>query len=91
MGCDGTGCDGTGCDGTGCDGTGCDGTGCDGTGCDGTGVMARLHMPYVDVYDTRLATRNPGASIRRPVVMRESQMGSHTRSVARNVLAVIGT
>jgi hypothetical protein len=53
--------------------------------------LVAMSMPYVDAYDTRLATRNLGASIRRPVVIRESQTGSHTRSVARNVLAVIAT
>jgi hypothetical protein len=46
-------------------------------------------MLYGDAYHTRLATRNAGASVQRAIVMRQSQMGSHTRPDVRNVQVVI--
>jgi hypothetical protein len=52
--------------------------------------LVAMCMPYGDVYHTRSATRNAGASVLRAVVVRQAQMGSHPRPVVRNVQAVIG-
>jgi hypothetical protein len=48
-------------------------------------------MPYGDAYHTRSVTRNAGALVQRAVVVRQTQMGSRPRPVARNVQAVMGT
>jgi hypothetical protein len=48
-------------------------------------------MPYDDAYHTRSAPRNAGALVQHAVVVRQVQMGSHPRPVARNAQAVIGT
>jgi hypothetical protein len=53
--------------------------------------LVAMCMPYGDAYHTRSATRNAGASVRRVVVVRQAQMGSHPQPVIRNVQAVIGT
>jgi hypothetical protein len=46
--------------------------------------------PYSDAYHTRSATRNAGALALRVMVVRQSLMGSHPRSVIRSVQAVMG-
>jgi hypothetical protein len=53
--------------------------------------LVAICKSYVDAYHTRSGTRNAGASVRRAVVLRQSQMGSHTRPVVRNMQAVIGS
>jgi hypothetical protein len=47
--------------------------------------------PYDDVYVTRSASRNAGASVQRAVVVRQAQMGIQPRPLVRNVQAVMGT
>jgi hypothetical protein len=53
--------------------------------------LVAMCMPYGDAYHMRSATRNAGASVQRAFVVQQAQMGSHPRSVVRNVQAVIGT
>jgi hypothetical protein len=53
--------------------------------------LVAMCMPYGDAYYTRSATRNAGASVQRPDVVQQAQMGGHTRPVVRNVQAVIDT
>jgi hypothetical protein len=53
--------------------------------------LVAMCKPYGDAYHTRSVTRNAGASVRRAVVVRQAQMGSHPRPEGRNVQAVIGT
>jgi hypothetical protein len=53
--------------------------------------LVAMRMPYGDAYHTRSATRNGGASVQRTVVVRQAQVGSHPRSVVRNLQAEIGT
>jgi hypothetical protein len=47
-------------------------------------------MLCCDAYHTRPDTQNAGASGQLAVVVRQSQLGSHPRSVVRNVQAMIG-
>jgi hypothetical protein len=49
--------------------------------------LVAMCMPYGDAY----RTRNAGASVPCAVLVRLVHMGSHPWSVARHVLAVIGT
>jgi hypothetical protein len=52
--------------------------------------LVAMCMPYGDVYHTRSATRNAGALFQHAALVRQVQMGSHPRPVARIVQAVIG-
>jgi hypothetical protein len=52
--------------------------------------LVAMCMPYGDANHTRSATRNAGASVQRTVMVRQAQVGSHSRPVVRNVQAVIG-
>jgi hypothetical protein len=53
--------------------------------------LVAMCVPYGDAYHTRAATRNAGALVQRAVVVRQVQMGSRPRPVARNAQTVIGT
>jgi hypothetical protein len=53
--------------------------------------LLAMCMPYGDAYHTGSAARNAGALVQHAVVVRQVQMGSHPRPVARSVQAVIGT
>jgi hypothetical protein len=53
--------------------------------------LVAMCMPCGDAYHTRSATQNAGASVQRAVVVRQAQMGRHTRPVVPNVQAVIST
>jgi hypothetical protein len=53
--------------------------------------LVAMCMPYGDAYHTRSAPPNAGALVQHAVVVRQVQMGSRPRPVARNVQVVIGT
>jgi hypothetical protein len=53
--------------------------------------LLAMCMPYGDAYHTRSSTRNASALVQLAGVVRQVQMGSHPRPVARNVQAVIDT
>jgi hypothetical protein len=53
--------------------------------------LVPMYMPYGDEYHTSSATRSASALVLRPVVVRQPHMGSHPRSVVRNMQAVTVT
>jgi hypothetical protein len=53
--------------------------------------LVAMCILYRDAYHTTSATWTAGASVQRAVVVRQAHVGSHPRSVVRNVQAVIGT
>jgi hypothetical protein len=53
--------------------------------------LVAMCIPYGEAYHTRSAARNAGALVQHAVAVRQVQMGSHPRPVARSIQGVIGS